>query len=443
MSKNSIIFSCSKCGAQSQKWLGRCLECGTWGSFKEDVQENATNSNIKSALIKPAVIINLNDIELKNFPRIKTNLDEVDRVLGGGIIPGSLILVSGEPGIGKSTIIAQIANRISGNTVYASGEESSHQVKDRLIRLDSELQKIQFISETNLDKIIATIDKKTTSLLIIDSIQTVYSSDSQSEISSIGQIKTCTAKLMEFAKQNNIPIIIIGHITKDGSIAGPKNLEHMVDVVIYFETDSRSDLRILRTTKNRFGSTNEIGIFEMTTKGFIEIKNPSLMFLNRNNSNLPGCVTSCVMEGTRPFFVEIQALVTKTAFGYPQRKSSGYDLNRLQVLIAVLSKKTRFNLSNQDVILNIVGGHKINDHALDLAICASIISSFSNKAIDSNTLALGEVGLTGEIRLIPKINERLDEAHKLGFSKFIIPTGYNKKNNIEIIELKNIKDLIL
>ncbi len=442
MIKKPTIYSCTKCNAQTPKWSGRCFECSAWGTLKEEIKENINTSTDKTILnlTNPAKIIDLNKIKLTQFSRIKTNINEVDRVLGGGIVPGSLMLISGEPGIGKSTLIAQIANKLNKNSIYASGEESAHQVKDRLIRLNSNLDNIKFIAETNLNKILAAAHKTKPNLLIIDSVQTIYTTDIENEIGSINQIKASTAKLMELAKISNIPIILVGHVTKDGTIAGPKNLEHMVDVVVYFESDNKENYRILRSNKNRFGSTNEVGIFEMTSKGFNEIKNPSLLFINKKETSLPGSIKSCIFEGTRPFLIEIQALVTKTTFGYPQRKTSGFDLNRLQVLIAVLTKRSSINLSNQDIILNIVGGHKINDQGLDLAVCAAIISSFKNKEINGNTIIIGELGLAGEIRPVSKIKERIKEATNLGFSRFIIPIDFYNKN-IEIIKTTKINDL--
>ena len=443
MSKTSTIFSCSKCSAQTPKWSGRCFECGAWGTLLEEVKESTSGPKMvgKPNLAKPAEIIDLNLVKLADFPRAKTGIGEVDRVLGGGIVSGSLILISGEPGIGKSTLIAQIANKLSGDVVYASGEESAHQVKDRLIRIGCDLKKIKFISETNLNKIIAAINTEEVDLLIIDSVQTVYTTDVENEIGSINQIKACTAKLMELAKKDNVPVVIVGHVTKDGAIAGPKNLEHMVDVVVYFESDSGSDYRILRAHKNRFGSVNEVGIFEMTSEGFNEIKNPSMLFINEKQESLAGSVKSCIIEGTRPFLVEVQALVTKTSFGYPQRKASGFDLNRLQVLVAVLSKRGGINLSSQDVILNIVGGHKISDQGLDLAVCAAIISSFKNRAISNETIVIGEVGLAGEVRKVMKLKERTEEAINLGFSRFIVPGDFNGKG-AEIILARKIADLV-
>ncbi len=449
MSKQSTIFFCSKCSAQSIKWSGRCFECGEWGTLQKETLDKKTQTNKSDSNIKPAEIINLKKIENKNYNRVKTNIDEVDRVLGGGIVPGSLILLSGEPGIGKSTLIAQIANLTGGSKstdikiLYVSGEESAHQIKSRLERLNCNLEKIQFINELNVEKIISACKKleQKPSLLIIDSIQTIYTSDVENEIGGINQIKASTAKFLELAKQSDIPVMLIGHITKDGSIAGPKNLEHMVDTVLYLETDKTHHYRILRAVKNRFGSTMEIGIFEMKKFGFCEIKNPSSIFLNESTQNLSGQAISCIMEGVRPFLVETQSLVTKTVFGYPQRKTSGYDLNRLQVLIAVLIKRANINLSNQDVILNIVGGLKTNDTALDLAICLNIISSFFDKTIPQKTIVFGEVGLNGEIRNIPRIEDRIKEAKKLGFKQIIMPENNARSNDLKLLKIKNINDV--
>lgn len=462
MSKAQTIYSCSKCGAQSLKWNGRCLECGAWGTLKMETVDSKTASKekIKTA---PAEIIDFDDIETQNLAslRIKTTISEVDRVLGGGIVPGSLILLSGEPGIGKSTIVAQIADAIGKNSpvIYASGEESATQIKSRFERLGC-LNNIKFISETNAEKIIAAAENtpvqrkneneptskhsinKIPALLIIDSIQTTYSGAVESEAGSVAQIRTCAVNFLEMAKHKNISVILVGHITKDGTIAGPKSLEHIVDTVIYLETENQHGLRILRATKNRFGSINELGVFEMTGTGFKEIKNPGAIFLETSDNKISGSVISCIMEGTRPFLVEVQALVTKTVFGYPQRKASGFDLNRLQVLAAVLTKRAKINLTNQDIILNVVGGLKINDPALDLAICLAITSSLLNQVIDRKTIVIGEVGLGGEVRNIGKLEQRLKEAEKLGFTKAIIPDCHVKAGKIKSEKVKNINEII-
>ena len=442
---NSQIYSCSNCGAQSFKWSGRCLECGKWGTIKQEIVSSDEN-NEKEILDTPAKIIDLKEVKAINNNRIKTNINEIDRVFGGGIVPGSLILIAGEPGIGKSTILAQIADAISVNlkkqVIYASGEESALQVKGRLERLNCNIDNISFISETNIEKIISSIKKAKPSLVIIDSIQTVYSGAIASEPGNISQIRPCAVQFLEVAKNFNIPIIIVGHITKDGQIAGPKTLEHIVDAVIYLENEKGNEYRILRAVKNRFGSINELGIFEMSDKGFKEIKNPSRIFLERKNNNMSGSVVSCVMEGTRPFAVEAQALVSKTVFGYPQRKASGYDLNRLQVLTAVLTKRAKISLGNYDIILNIVGGIKINDPALDLSVCLAIASSRLNIPFLQDSIVFGEVGLGGEIRNISRLESRLNEAEKLGYQTAIIPEIKIKAKKIKLKQIKNISDAI-
>jgi len=435
MAKLTKIYSCSNCGAQTPKWSGRCLDCGAWGTFQEEIID--AHEQKKSDLkISPTAVADLNNIEFKKLSRIQTGISEFDRVVGGGIIPGSLVLVGGEPGIGKSTLMLQIINSL--DSLYISGEESAAQIKSRADRLGL-TGKINFVAETNVEKIIASILEQKPQLAIIDSIQTIYSSDVPSESGSVNQIRACAVKLLKIAKEKNISIVITGHITKDGLLAGPKTLEHLVDAVIYLE-QKNNDFRLLRTAKNRFGSTNEIGLFAMTAAGFQEIKNPSGIFLEQQKNVQTGNVVSCIMEGTRPFLVEVQALVTKTVFGYPQRKASGVDLNRLQILIAVLSKRANINLSNQDVHLNIVGGLKATETSLDLAICAAIISSLLNQVIDNKTIILSEVGLGGETRNISKLKERLQEAAKLGFTTALAPAEINGAG-LKIIKINDIKQL--
>ena len=438
------IFECSKCGAQSPKWSGRCLECGSWGTLVETVVSKG-KKNLQDLNIQGAQIINLEKIKISSSQRLKTDISEVDQVLGGGIMPGSLVLLSGEPGIGKSTLVAQIADKVgrkNKKVVYISGEESAGQIKERLERLKCGIKNINFISETNLEKIISSLSDLKPDFTIIDSIQTIYSSLVGVEAGSISQIRAATLKFLEFAKENNIAILLIGHVTKDGQVAGPKTLEHIVDTVVYLESDKIGDYRVLRATKNRFGSINELGIFEMTGSGFKEIKNPSSVFIDEGEGKITGSVISCVMEGTRPFLVEIQALATKTVFGYPQRKASGFDLNRLQVLSSVLTKRTKLNLSNQDIILNVVGGLKINDPSLDLAVCLAIISSLLNQYIDRKTVVLGEVGLGGEVRKVNKLAERIAEAEKLGFTNAILPEVSVKAKKINLSALKNLNEAV-
>jgi DNA repair protein RadA/Sms len=365
-------------------------------------------------------------------------------------VPGSLVLLGGEPGIGKSTITAQIVDSIAKKNgqpvLYVSGEESAVQVKSRLERLNCDLKNLSFAGETNIEKIIAGAIKLKPQLVVIDSIQTVYSSQVPSEAGNINQIRACAVGFLELAKTHNIAVLLIGHITKDGQIAGPKSLEHIVDTVVYLEAETINNHSLLRAAKNRFGSINEIGVFEMTGAGFREVSDPSSIFLENGQVNMVGTAIGCVLEGSRAFLIDVQALVTKTIFGYPQRKSSGFDLNRLQVLAAVLSKKQKLNLGASDIILNIVGGLKINDPALDLAVSMAIISSLQNKELDRRCLILGELGLSGELRPVSKIDLRLSEAEKLGFTTALIPDvkndNLNKFKKIKLIKVKNISEAI-
>ncbi len=444
MSGLKTIFVCSNCDAQFPKWSGRCSECGSWGTLSEQIIDNQVTQKNISKKISGASVIDLTEIKAVSLSRIKTKIDEIDRVLGGGLVPGSLVLLSGEPGIGKSTLVAQIASAVNQDyaAVYVSGEESAVQVKMRLERLHCHFDNLKFISETNVEKIISSVLKLKPGILIIDSIQTVYSSLVPSEAGSISQIRAATVKFLELAKENNITVFLIGHITKDGQVAGPKSLEHIVDTVLYLETETNNNYSLLRTTKNRFGSLNELGVLEMTGRGFQEVKNPSLVFVEESLKNISGSVISCVLEGTRPFLADLQALVTKTIFGYPGRKTSGFDLSRLQVLSSVITKRTKINLTAQDIILNVVGGLKISDPALDLAAVAAIISSFLNKNFNRQTLVLGEVGLGAEVRPVFKLAQRLREAERLGFTTAIIPPGEVKAGKLKLIRVKTLEDLV-
>lgn len=447
ISKIQTIFVCSSCDAQFSKWNGRCLECGGWGTLQRQTIDEKTSKQAGIAA-SPAAVIDFSQDKEKSkdndLARLVTNINEVDRVLGGGIVPGSLILLSGEPGIGKSTIVAQIASALKTESpvVYVSGEESFAQVKNRLQRLGCTTGHIKFINETNVEKIIAALSEIKPALVVIDSIQTAYTAAVPSEAGSINQIRASAVQFLEVAKRNNIAFILIGHITKDGQIAGPKSLEHIVDTVIYLETETAHDYRILRATKNRFGSINELGLFTMTGSGFKEISNPSAVFIDPGEQKISGAVISCIIEGTRPFLVEAQALVSKTVFGYPQRKASGFDINRLQILTAVLTKRTKINLTNQDVILNIVGGLKINDPGIDLAICLAIASSLLNQVISRKTIVLGEVGLGGEVRQVSKLEQRLKEAEKLGFEKAMIPAKKVKEGRLRVKNITNVSELV-
>lgn len=439
------IFSCNNCGAQFPKWSGRCLECGAWGSLIEEMLDDRDIKKESLKKIPGAVLISLADLKEEKLVRFKTNISEIDRVLGGGMLPGSLVLLSGEPGIGKSTLVAQIASSVGSQlvTTYVSGEESATQVKDRMERLKVNFSKIKFISETNVEKILVSVLKEKPAVLVVDSIQTIYSSLLPSESGSVSQIRAATVKFLELAKENNIAIILIGHVTKDGQVAGPKALEHIVDTVLYLESEPGSNFCFLRSTKNRFGSVNELGVLEMTSEGFVEVKNPGAVFIDSMDTDISGSVVSCIMEGTRPFLVDVQALVSKTAFGYPQRKASGFDTNRLSVLAAVISKRTRINLIAEDIILNLAGGLRASDPALDLAVSAAVISSFSDKKIARDTLVLGEIGLGGEVRPVSKLEQRLREAERLGFKQAIIPGNSEVKNiKMKLIKIKSLQELI-
>jgi DNA repair protein RadA/Sms len=441
---NQTIYECQKCGAQISKWAGRCLDCGAWGSLIETAGGTAKEKSLEK--IPAGKVVNFNEIIGKDFVRIKTGLGEFDQVLGGGIVPGSLVLLGGEPGIGKSTLVAQLAASISaGNksTLYVSGEESAEQVKMRLDRLGLNSKSLQFLGETNISIICATIEKIKPALAIIDSIQTMATPDLPSEAGSVNQVRACTVKLLEAAKKNNIPIFIIGHVTKEGQVAGPKTLEHLVDTVLYLEGDRFHTYRLLRTVKNRFGSTDEIGIFEMNSSGLSEVKNPSAIFLEERDENIAGSAITCVVEGSRPLLVEIQALVSQTYFGYPQRRSAGFDLNRLQLLLAVLGKRANMNLGTHDAHLNVAGGYKIQEPACDLAVLLAIASAFKNKPLPREAIIFGEVGLGGEVRATGQVEKRINETEKMGFKEVIAPNFKQPiKGKIKITKVKNILEAL-
>ena len=447
MAKNKTVFVCSGCGYESPKWMGKCPACNEWNSFYEEkvMSSSSSNSSKKKEISKP---IELNKIEGKTESKISTGFNELDRVLGGGLVNGSLILLGGEPGIGKSTLILQICNKIKtdGKVLYISGEESGEQIKLRADRLGVKNDNLLFLSETNIENIEENILSINPKLVIIDSVQTMYSEEITSAAGSVSQVREITAKIMRTCKDNAITTILIGHVTKDGNIAGPRVLEHMVDTVLYLEGERYFSYRMLRGVKNRFGSTNEIGMFEMASEGLVEITDPSKVLISERDENPSGSVIIATMEGTRPLLIEFQALTTPTVFGMPRRTANGIDYNRLAVLLAVLEKKVGLNLGNQDVYLNVVGGLKINEPAIDLGIIAATVSSFKNLPIDTKTVVLGEVGLTGEIRSVNLIEKRLKEAEKLGFKKCIIPETNKKllKENykLDIIGVKNLNEAI-
>ena len=452
MSKLKTKYVCQNCAYASVRWSGKCPECGTWNSMVEELISIDKRDRRKSSQSLLKVNDNnfrsLSDVVSANESRTQTMITELDRVLGGGIVDGSVILVGGDPGIGKSTLMLQIAEKISGKKIlYVSGEESGSQIKLRADRLNYKLDNFYILSETNLEIIQAVIERETPDIVVIDSIQTVYRTEIESAPGTVSQLRESTALIMKLAKTYNFSVFIVGHITKEGVIAGPKVLEHMVDVVLQFEGERTHSFRILRGIKNRFGSTNEIGIFEMTDLGLKEVLNPSEIFLSQRNYGASGCVISSSLEGTRPILIEVQALVTTSNYGIPQRTSMGFDYKKLNIIVAVLEKKLGMFLNKSDIFLNIAGGVKIEEPAIDLAVAMSIYSSFRDIPVDSETAVLGEVGLSGEVRTISYADRRITEAAKLGFKKIIIPKGNlkninAKKSNAEIIGVEKIKDAV-
>lgn len=440
MTKTQTIYVCDSCGAESVKWSGKCISCGAWDSLKEmrglKLQDRRSSRETDSNPQK------LKNISLKNQDRIKTGIFEFDRVLGGGIVPGSLILLAGDPGIGKSTLLLQIAQSIK-NSLYVSGEESIFQLKLRSNRLNIKDENTQILDEIEIEKVISDSQKIKPNILIIDSIQTMYDPESETSSGSITQVKAVGLKLQQFAKASGIPVIIIGHITKSGAVAGPRTLEHLVDTVLYFEGDKYHGQRILRATKNRFGSTFESGVFEMTGKGLKEVKNPSAIFVNSELPKAPGSATTVTIEGSRPFLFEVQALCPRSSFGYAKRTASGIDLSRIQLLSAVVTENTRVNLQNRDVYVNLVGGVKVREPSIDLAICAAMLSAARRRALPKESAIMGEVGLTGEIREIALIEKRIIEAQRQGYTKIYIPRTRKtyKGKGIKINELSTLKEL--
>ena len=444
MSKTRIKYICSNCGYESLKWLGKCPECDSWNTFNEEIVE--TNKR-KPILSKAKINIKkISEIDGSEENRIKTKMEEFDRVLGGGFMPGSVILLGGDPGIGKSTLAMQAASQINNNILYVTGEESAIQIKTRAARLGIQSDNFYILPETDLNTILASINSLSPALVIIDSIQTMYRSELDNSPGTITQIRECTSFLMETAKKNNISMLIVGHITKEGFIAGPKVLEHMVDTVIQFEGESHHAFRILRAQKNRFGNTNEIGIFEMHENGLTEVKNPSKLFLSDRNKEIPGSAITSSIEGTRPILLEVQALVTPSNFGNPQRVATGFDYRRLSILLAVLEKRAGYRLSANNVFLNMAGGVKIDEPAVDLAVCCSIASSLLDKVVDNKTVLIGEVGLGGEVRGVNHIEKRIQEAEKLGFQNAIIPynntQGLQNYASIKVIGAENLTESI-
>lgn len=438
--KTKTVYVCSECGAESPKWIGRCPQCGEWNTYQEEhivVDKRNTLDGVgQTGLLTEVKAVPLSSVQQKDVVRSTTANAELDRVLGGGIVPGAMILIGGEPGIGKSTLVLQMAMQLPRRVLYVSGEESVQQIKLRADRISrASADNCMVVSDTRVDAIPMHIDAVRPDILVIDSIQTMQTERTDSLPGSISQIKECTAVLMRIAKTRNLPVIIIGHINKDGQLAGPKVLEHMVDVVLQFEGDRNHLYRILRSIKNRFGSTNEIGIFEMMSDGLREVSNPSEMLLGEYAADLSGVAIAAAMEGARPFLIETQALVSTAAYGTPQRSAMGFDVRRMNMLLAVLEKRAGFKIAAKDVFLNLAGGIKVTDTALDLPVAAAILSSSTDMAISRGTCMAGEIGLSGELRPVPRIEQRISEAGKLGFSRIIIPQSTRMadvKCNIEI-----------
>lgn len=446
----ATIFVCQNCGHQSRKWLGQCPDCGEWNTLVEErFRASAQSAGAATGFTggyNAASPMAYGAIESQDDARVSSGLDEMDRVLGGGIVAGSLVLIGGAPGIGKSTIVIQMADKLGRNgtkVLYVSGEESERQIKMRGERLGVEADNLFLLPETNLQSILAEAEKMRPDLVIVDSIQTVYSDRVESAPGSVSQVRESAAQLMMFAKHTSTPVFLTGHVTKEGSIAGPKTLEHIVDTVLYFEGDRHHNHRIIRATKNRFGAANEIGVFEMTNAGLIAVGNPSELFLQERPENATGSVVTVCMEGTRPMLVEVQALVSGTKYGSGRRMTQGFDQNRTSLLIAVLEKRLGFQLAGDDVFVNVAGGLEIDEPAADLGVVAAIASSFRNLQIPPETAVFGEVGLTGEVRGVLQAQARAREAQTLGFKKLIIPEsnkkGLEKLLGIRVVGVKNLE----
>jgi DNA repair protein RadA/Sms len=426
MAKQKTVFVCRSCGSESPKWIGKCYSCGEWNTYQEEIAIKEDKSSLRAGIVGTSSQnrpIPVSQVSVTDLPRINTCNNELDRVLGGGLVPGSLVLIGGEPGIGKSTLVLQTALNLSHlKILYVSGEESPQQIKLRAERIvPGGTDNCLLVSEIQVEKIITHIENTSPSLLIIDSVQTLETSYLESTPGSISQIRESTALILKVAKEKNLPVLLIGHITKEGSIAGPKVLEHMVDVVLQFEGDRHHMYRILRAIKNRFGSTSEMGIFEMESGGLREVSNPSELLLSQHDENLSGISIAAALEGMRPFLIEVQALASTAAYGTPQRSATGFDLRRLNMLLAVLEKRAGFKLSAKDVFFNVAGGIKVNDPAIDLAVVTAILSSNIDMAVNPDICLAGEVGLSGEIRPVTRIEQRIGEASKLGFRQIIIP----------------------
>ncbi len=449
MAKTKTVYYCTNCGNESPKWMGQCSACGAWNTMVEHIEKPVAFGKTKSAPVGISKTAQkLCDLSNDNEIRFTTGMGELDRVLGGGAVAGSLVLIGGAPGIGKSTLLLQICSSMCNDkkVLYVSGEESERQLKMRAERIGVSPDSLYILSETRLSDVVASTESLAPDVLIIDSIQTLYNEQNESTPGSISQVKDCTMSLMQLSKTEGITVFVVGHINKDGAIAGPKVLEHMVDCVLYFEGDSNSSYRLLRAVKNRFGSTNEIGVFEMADKGLIEVPNPSQMLLDGRPEGASGTCVACVMEGTRPVLAEVQALVSKTSFQVPRRTADGFDYNRAVLLMAVAEKRANLKLSAFDAYINVIGGLKLDEPGADLPVILAIASSYRDRPINSKLTAIGEVGLTGEIRSVSHLNQRIAEIARLGFDTCIIPKNNTEKleipNGLNIYRVKNLMEAI-
>ncbi|MBN1388760.1 MAG: DNA repair protein RadA [Bacteroidales bacterium] len=446
MAKSKTVYVCSNCGAESPKWVGRCPSCGEWNTYVEEIIPAKKTQTVSFSQVQQRPQL-LNDITALEKNRIRSGMKEIDRILGGGIVPGSLLLLGGEPGVGKSTLALQLAMRLDNKKIlYVSGEESGEQIKLRAGRLEYNNESCYVYSETSLETIISSAENIKPEIIIIDSIQTINTASIDSSAGTISQVRECAALLLKYAKQTGTPVILIGHITKDGSLAGPKILEHIVDVVLQFEGDSNYIYRILRAVKNRFGATTEIGIFEMLTKGLREVSNPSEMFISQHEELLSGIAIAATIDGIRPFMIETQALVSSAVYGTPQRSSTGFDTRRLNMLLAVLEKRAGFRLAVKDVFMNIAGGLRVSDPAIDMAVISAVLSSNLDIPVDRNVCFAGETGLSGEIRPVSHIDQRIKEASRLGLSKIYISkyarTSVRERSNINIVGVGKVEELV-
>lgn len=444
--KTSVFF-CQECGYESSKWSGQCPSCKQWNTMVEELVDKKSTATKKA--LGNVQVVRLNEISSSREQRISTHMEELDRVLGGGIVPGSLVLVGGDPGIGKSTLLLQTCQQLAQqdlSVLYISGEESLQQIRLRADRIGDFSEKMELLCETNLSLISGVISERKPRIVVIDSIQTMFHEDVNSAPGSVSQVREATSVFMRLAKEQEIAIFVVGHVTKEGVVAGPRVLEHMVDTVLYFEGDRYGSYRILRAVKNRFGSTNEIGVFEMRQTGLCEVKNPSEYMLDGKPKDASGSIVACTMEGTRPMLVEIQALVCHSAFGIPRRTAAGTDFNRVNLLMAVLEKSVGVKMADQDAYINIAGGIRINEPAIDLGVVLAIMSSYRNQPISDDVICFGEVGLSGEVRAVSMVDQRIAEAKKLGFATCILPKvclkNIQKPQDIQLIGVENVREAL-